>query len=415
MADETPATYPPAATYPEPVEHCDVCRWAAECVAAPPRRRPPEPRRRDHRPGSGARSTDRGVATLEALGDLPLPMDPPLEGIERRRARARPRAGPDPGRGATDRRARATSCSLPERGRARSSRSAGWPRCPPPSPGDLFFDIEGDPFALDDGLDYLFGVLETGRHVPRLLVARRRRRVHASTASGGPSSGSIDFFDRPARARPGPARLPLRAVRADRAQAADGPLRHARGRGRPTCSARACSSTCSASCARRCAPRSRATRSSSWSRSTASSARSTCATPAASIVAFEQWLELGEGERPAADHLERIERYNRDDVVSNLRLRDWLEDRRGRAGRAARAPRSRARTAREVELPDRADRGAGPVAGPRRAARRPRRIAGRPGRPRRPSSRPAGCSPSSSAGTGARTRRCGGSSTGSWT
>ncbi len=47
-----------------------------------------------------------------------------------------------------------------------------------------------------------------------------------------------------------------------------------------------------------------------------------------SIVAFEQWLELGEGERPAADHLERIERYNEDDVVSNHRLRDWLEGRR---------------------------------------------------------------------------------------
>jgi uncharacterized protein len=44
-----------------------------------------------------------------------------------------------------------------------------------------------------------------------------------------------------------------------------------------------------------------------------------------SIVAFEQWLELGEGDRPEATHLERIERYNRDDVVSNQRLRDWLE------------------------------------------------------------------------------------------
>ncbi|HEX7949404.1 MAG TPA: AAA domain-containing protein, partial [Candidatus Limnocylindrales bacterium] len=44
-----------------------------------------------------------------------------------------------------------------------------------------------------------------------------------------------------------------------------------------------------------------------------------------SIVAFEDWLELGEGERPAATHLERIERYNRDDVVSNQKLRDWLE------------------------------------------------------------------------------------------
>ncbi len=47
-----------------------------------------------------------------------------------------------------------------------------------------------------------------------------------------------------------------------------------------------------------------------------------------SIVAFEQWLELGEGERPASTHLERIERYNRDDVVSNRQLRDWLEGRR---------------------------------------------------------------------------------------
>ena len=31
---------------------------------------------------------------------------------------------------------------------------------PAPSPGDLFFDIEGDPYAFDDGLDYLFGLLD---------------------------------------------------------------------------------------------------------------------------------------------------------------------------------------------------------------------------------------------------------------
>ena len=49
-----------------------------------------------------------------------------------------------------------------------------------------------------------------------------------------------------------------------------------------------------------------------------------------SIVAFEQWLELGEGDRPEATQLDRIERYNRDDVVSNLQLRDWLEGRRDR-------------------------------------------------------------------------------------
>jgi uncharacterized protein len=45
-----------------------------------------------------------------------------------------------------------------------------------------------------------------------------------------------------------------------------------------------------------------------------------------SIVAFETWLELG-GDRSAAgpEILERIEGYNRDDVVSNWKLRDWLE------------------------------------------------------------------------------------------
>jgi hypothetical protein len=44
-----------------------------------------------------------------------------------------------------------------------------------------------------------------------------------------------------------------------------------------------------------------------------------------SIVAFEEWLELADSDRPAATHLDRIERYNRDDVISNQKLRDWLE------------------------------------------------------------------------------------------
>ena len=48
-----------------------------------------------------------------------------------------------------------------------------------------------------------------------------------------------------------------------------------------------------------------------------------------SIVEFEEWLELGEGDRPASQILESIATYNRDDVLSTLRLRDWLEARRG--------------------------------------------------------------------------------------
>ena len=100
----------------------------------------------------------------------------------------------------------------------------------------------------------------------------------------------------------------------------------------------ASSSTSIASSASRSALRSRATPSRRWRRSTGSCARSTCATPGSSIVAFEQWLELGEGERPEATHLERIERYNRDDVVSTQRLRDWLEARRDELASLAGVP-----------------------------------------------------------------------------
>ena len=132
-----------------------------------------------------------------------------------------------------------------------------------------------------------------------------------------------------------------------------------------------------------------------------------------SIVAFEQWLELGDGERPGVDHLERIERYNRDDVVSNLRLRDWLEDRARRARRArpgASVPRPAPRDAAAAGRPD---RGAGP--GRRRSSSAsPDPTSSRPTRPTATADAAGdrGCSPSCSAGTGARTSRCGGSSTG---
>ncbi len=98
-----------------------------------------------------------------------------------------------------------------------------------------------------------------------------------------------------------------------------------------------------------------------------------------SIVAFEEWLELGEGERPDSTHLDRIERYNRDDVVSNRQLRDWLETLRDElaaaTGQTGPPPR------RAPGAPGRRHRGAGPGPGPGRATRRP---ADRPDRRRRP-------------------------------
>ena len=42
----------------------------------------------------------------------------------------------------------------------------GFERLPAPSPGDLFFDMEGDPL-VSGGLEYLFGIYEEAKGVPR--------------------------------------------------------------------------------------------------------------------------------------------------------------------------------------------------------------------------------------------------------
>ena len=128
LADETPPTYPPAATYPEPVEHCDVCRWAAECVDPSPRGRSPEPRRRDL--GAPAAGAD-GPRRRDARGARrPRPAD----GAAARRTSAKARSCASASRPGSSSRAGATGTLkyelfLPDAGRARSSSSVGWPRC----------------------------------------------------------------------------------------------------------------------------------------------------------------------------------------------------------------------------------------------------------------------------------------------
>jgi len=147
--------YPPGATYPEPVEHCNVCRWVVECVG---RRH-----RDDHLSlvadiSSRQRKalSERGVSTLAGLGTLELPMDPKLEGtspeaLTRVREQARLQA-----QGRSEGRVLHELLQPIEEGR-------GLAVLPSPSVGDLFFDMEGDPYVEEggaDGLEYLFGVIE---------------------------------------------------------------------------------------------------------------------------------------------------------------------------------------------------------------------------------------------------------------
>ena len=104
---------------------------------------------------------------------------PAVHAAARRRRDLRPRAragagsarGPHPGRRPS------TSC-------CRSQPDQGLARLPAPSPGDIFLDLEGDPFARDGGREYLFGLVIVGTDGPRrtarilgLLGRRGARRV----------------------------------------------------------------------------------------------------------------------------------------------------------------------------------------------------------------------------------------------
>lgn len=135
------------AHYPEPVEHCDVCRWAPRCDG--------QRREDDHLSLVAGISKvqaeelrSHGVVTLSALAAAPLPLWRPargtLEALTRVREQARIQLE---GREAGQMRWE----PLPvETGR-------GFARLPEPSPGDVFLDFEGDPFVGEAGIEYLFG------------------------------------------------------------------------------------------------------------------------------------------------------------------------------------------------------------------------------------------------------------------
>jgi uncharacterized protein len=135
-------------TYPDPKEHCDVCRWESQCDA---RRRED-----DHlclvanvRKLQINELRSNGVVTAKALSELPLPLPwKPKRGAPESYARAQGQAR--------------VQVEARETGRLRHELlpvEPGTGLCilPAPSAGDVFFDLEGDPFIRESGLEYLFG------------------------------------------------------------------------------------------------------------------------------------------------------------------------------------------------------------------------------------------------------------------
>ena len=140
-----------AATYPEPVPHCDICRWQMHCLH---RRRDDDhlslvaDLRRRHR----KQFEEWNLGTLEALGSSPAPLPRPKRGSAAAYETAREQARVQ----LEGRRREAAYHELLDREAGR-----GLALLPAPAPGDLFFDIEGARFVGPRGLEYLFGRAET--------------------------------------------------------------------------------------------------------------------------------------------------------------------------------------------------------------------------------------------------------------
>src|SRR5690606_34552337 len=134
-------------TYPDPCEYCDLCKWREVC----------EQRRvnDDHlcqvaniTKIQTRRLQAAGITTLKALGELDetvsiTRLNPETLARIRNQARLQLSARIDGER-------KVELLDAGEEGR-------GFARLPRPDEGDLFFDMEGDPYEVG-GLEYLFGV-----------------------------------------------------------------------------------------------------------------------------------------------------------------------------------------------------------------------------------------------------------------
>ena len=147
-----------AATYPNPVEHCRVCTWSPTCIQ----------RRRDDDHLSmvaGMRRVDTERLTAGGISQLALlataagstVKDVPTTTFERLRNQARLQLH--------ERTTGERVFELLEPSDDPDTRGLGI--LPEPSQWDVFFDIEADPWAGDDGLEYLLGIVtvDTGEPV----------------------------------------------------------------------------------------------------------------------------------------------------------------------------------------------------------------------------------------------------------
>ena len=323
----------PVATKPEPTDHCEVCRWSVECRSQ---------WRAEDDLSLVAGLADRqrralhsiGVTTRTGLAEPPEPLPERLEGAGREAlARLRDQATIQV---LGERRGQAISERIPP---ARDREGGLVPNrgllmLPEPSTGDLFFDIEGDPFFGSrevDGIDYLLGVIEpsraddAGQPMFHAIWAIEDGTVTTAAERRG-FEAFIDLVMERLAADPNlhvyhyapyePTAVKRLAGRyGTREEEVDRLLRGGVFVDLYRAVRQGIRASVESYSIKQLEP-------------LYGFAREIDLRDAGtSIVEFETWLELGQGEE-RNDLLEQIGLYNRDDCVSTLRLRDWLEEQR---------------------------------------------------------------------------------------
>lgn len=328
----------PVASAPEPVEHCGICRWNRRCSG--------ELRVADDlslvagltsRQRKGLIAVD--IPTRTALARVALPLPEKVQGaspsaLERIHEQARVQVhGEDLGAPYFE------LVPLPRNRDGVITPNFGLGMLPEPSPGDLFFDIEGDPFFSStevDGVDYLFGVIEPGSldeggprfHAfwsiedGRITLAAERRAFEQfidlvmDRLAADPAMHVYHYAPyEPTAVKRLAQRYATREAEVDallRGRVFVDLYRAVRQ------GIRAAVESYSIK---------KMEQFYAYDRTIEMKDANT------SIVEFETWLELGDSSGAAAEAdrariLAEIEAYNRDDCVSTLRLRDWLEEQR---------------------------------------------------------------------------------------
>ncbi|XZE20320.1 TM0106 family RecB-like putative nuclease [Pirellulaceae bacterium SH449] len=148
-------------SYPQPCSHCEVCKWSSTCES--------QLRNDDHlgfvagiRKSQLIELHEIGIKRLQDFASSPTPHPGrpkrgSLESLTKVHLQAKVQM-------------KGRSNGRPEFEFETFEPSKGFCLLPQPNPGDIFFDIEGNPRALNNGLEYLLGYVEINSRKPRYVA-----------------------------------------------------------------------------------------------------------------------------------------------------------------------------------------------------------------------------------------------------